>query len=170
MSTPRATFSAQHWRRCNAGTVFEIAKTAAGYASTPTTLVNFGGTNGAPPSGSLIADAKGDLLGTTSGGGANDDGTVFEITASGFAVHGHCAFVAGPSGQSGAPPSVTLRDLLAGEATKISMADLLPGASASSGQSTAQGWCICSAGRVDRRRIRSSGRRRHGAPLIGVTV
>ena len=47
------------------GTVFEIAKTAHGYASTPTTLVSFNGTNGAYPYGSLIADANGDLFGTT---------------------------------------------------------------------------------------------------------
>jgi hypothetical protein len=32
------------------GTVFKIAKTAGGYASTPTTLVNFSGTGGAPQS------------------------------------------------------------------------------------------------------------------------
>ena len=32
------------------GTVFEIAKTASGYASTPTTLVSFNGANGAYPS------------------------------------------------------------------------------------------------------------------------
>jgi uncharacterized repeat protein (TIGR03803 family) len=75
----------------NDGTVFEIVKTASGYASTPTTLVSFNGSNGANPYGSLIADAKGDLFGTTSGmigsGGVNGDGTVFEIakTASGYA-------------------------------------------------------------------------------------
>ena len=69
------------------GTVFEIAKTAAGYASTPTTLVSFTGANGARPQGSLIADANGDLFGTTVFGSANDDGTVFEIakTAAGYA-------------------------------------------------------------------------------------
>ena len=33
------------------GTVFEIAKTASGYASTPTTLVSFNGANGAEPNG-----------------------------------------------------------------------------------------------------------------------
>ena len=66
--------------------MFEIAKTATGYASTPTTLVNFG-TNGAEPYGSLIADAHGDLFGTTLRGGANGDGTVFEITGSGFSTH-----------------------------------------------------------------------------------
>ena len=67
------------------GTVFEIAKSvsATGYASTPTILISFNGTNGVSPDGSLIADANGDLFGTT-GGGANDNGTVFEITDSGF--------------------------------------------------------------------------------------
>jgi uncharacterized repeat protein (TIGR03803 family) len=69
------------------GTVFEIAKTATGYASTPTTLVSFNGTDGAAPLASLTADAKGDLFGTTSQGGTNGDGTVFEIakTAAGYA-------------------------------------------------------------------------------------
>ncbi len=63
------------------GTVFEIAKTAGGYASTPTILVSFNGTNGETPFDSLIADSNGDLFGTTDGGGANGDGTAFEITA-----------------------------------------------------------------------------------------
>jgi hypothetical protein len=58
------------------GTVFEIAKTAHGYASTPTTLVNFNGTDGARPTSSLIADAHGDLFGTTQFGGSNDLGTI----------------------------------------------------------------------------------------------
>jgi hypothetical protein len=45
----------------NGTTVFEIAKTANGYASTPTTLVSFNdfnGTKGANPQGTLIADAQ----------------------------------------------------------------------------------------------------------------
>jgi hypothetical protein len=51
------------------GTVFEIAKTAHGYASTPTTLVSFNGTDGSyPVGGILIANGHGDLLGTTSNG------------------------------------------------------------------------------------------------------
>jgi uncharacterized repeat protein (TIGR03803 family) len=73
----------------NAGAVFEIAKTPTGYASTPTTLVSFSftGDDGAGPNGSLIAGANGDLFGTTSGGGANGFGTVFEIakTPTGYA-------------------------------------------------------------------------------------
>src|SRR5262249_42380629 len=54
---------------------------------TPTTLVSFNGANGAAPFGSLIADAHGDLFGTTYQGGANGQGTVFEITSSGFSTH-----------------------------------------------------------------------------------
>ena len=67
--------------------MFEIAKTAGGYASTPTTLVSFNCTNGAIPPAGLIADANGNLFGTTASGGANGNGTVFEIakTASGYA-------------------------------------------------------------------------------------
>src|SRR5215471_6761960 len=49
---------------------FEVVKTAAGYASTPTTLVSFNGANGRSPSASLIADANGNLFGTTQLGGA----------------------------------------------------------------------------------------------------
>jgi uncharacterized repeat protein (TIGR03803 family) len=71
------------------GTLFEIAKTATGYASTPTTLVNFSGTNGLCLSdvcvnGALIADTAGNLLGMTQGGGTYTYGTVYELTGSGF--------------------------------------------------------------------------------------
>ena len=71
----------------NLGTVFEIVKTASGYASTPTVLFNFDNTHGAQPLAGLIADAAGNLFGTTQIGGANRAGTVFEIvkTASGYA-------------------------------------------------------------------------------------
>ena len=71
------------------GTVFEIAKTASGYASTPTTLVNFNSSNGNgwQPLAGLTADVSGNLFGTASNGGAYGYGTVFEIakTASGYA-------------------------------------------------------------------------------------
>jgi uncharacterized repeat protein (TIGR03803 family) len=49
-----------------------------------TTLISFNGANGATPAGGLIADAAGDLIGTTTAGGANNDGTVFELTGTGF--------------------------------------------------------------------------------------
>jgi uncharacterized repeat protein (TIGR03803 family) len=61
------------------GTVFEIAFANGSYASTPTTLVSFNSTNGAYPYAGLVADAAGDLFGTTVGGGTDNDGTVFEI-------------------------------------------------------------------------------------------
>ena len=71
------------------GVVFEIAKTSSGYASTPTILVSFNGSDGETPFGGLVVDADGDLFGTTStGSGANSSGEVFEIaeTSSGYAA------------------------------------------------------------------------------------
>ena len=73
-----------------AGTLF----TTVAKPVTLSTLVTFNGANGAEPFGSLIADAHGDLFGTTVYGGANITtntprgyGTVFEIakTATGYA-------------------------------------------------------------------------------------
>jgi len=63
------------------GTVFELVKHGGSY--TPTTLFSFDGTDGSGPVGSLIADSKGNLFGVTSQGGANNDGTVFEIAKHG---------------------------------------------------------------------------------------
>jgi hypothetical protein len=83
--------------RSGYGTVFEIVKTASGYATTPTTLASFCSlpncADGAYPRAGLIADANGNLFGTTYEGGAGaytkppNGGTVFEIvkTASGYA-------------------------------------------------------------------------------------
>jgi uncharacterized repeat protein (TIGR03803 family) len=70
------------------GNVFEVVKTAHGYASAPTTLDSFNGIDGSNPRGSLIADAHGDLLGTTVSGGAYGAGTVFEITKT---AHGYAS-------------------------------------------------------------------------------
>jgi uncharacterized repeat protein (TIGR03803 family) len=42
-------------------------------------LYSFDGANGAYPTASLISDAAGNLYGTTSGGGAYDEGAVFEL-------------------------------------------------------------------------------------------
>ena len=48
-----------------------------------TDLVSFNGSsNGKNPSGGLIADSSGNLFGTTSAGGANGGGTLFEWVAS----------------------------------------------------------------------------------------
>ena len=73
-----ANFSAQIYRY---GTVFEVPyiATTGGYATTPTTLVSFDNTDGSGPTAGLIADANGNLFGTTQGGGASSYGTVFEV-------------------------------------------------------------------------------------------
>jgi uncharacterized repeat protein (TIGR03803 family) len=57
------------------GTVFEIK---AG-SSVITLLAAFNGANGDSPNGSLVEDGSGNLFGTTSFGGAFNDGTVFEV-------------------------------------------------------------------------------------------
>jgi uncharacterized repeat protein (TIGR03803 family) len=75
----------------NDGSVFEIVKSADGYATTPTILASFADNDGSDPAAGLIADANGDLFGTTAttGGafGVQGDGTVFEIkkTPTGYA-------------------------------------------------------------------------------------
>jgi uncharacterized repeat protein (TIGR03803 family) len=68
------------------GVVFEIAKTSSGYDSTPTIVINFNGSGDGALGANLVADADGDLFGTTQTGGANNTGSVFEITNSGFVV------------------------------------------------------------------------------------
>ncbi len=69
----------------NFGTLFDIPSIDGSYASTPAT---FDGANGAYPDASLIADAAGDLFGTTAAGGANGEGTVFEIVKTGTGYAG----------------------------------------------------------------------------------
>lgn len=64
----------------NDGSVFELVKTAGGYAA-PVTLAAFNGTNGAYPNAGLVMDAAGNLFGTTYQGGTGNVGTVFEVTA-----------------------------------------------------------------------------------------
>jgi len=49
-------------------------------------LVSFNGTDGSYPSAALIADASGNLYGTTSAGGAAGKGTVYELVGAGFAT------------------------------------------------------------------------------------
>jgi uncharacterized repeat protein (TIGR03803 family) len=62
------------------GTIFSIPVTGG----TPTTLLSFNGTNGENPGGCLTLSADGSTLyGMTSGGGVNNEGTVFSIPAAG---------------------------------------------------------------------------------------
>ena len=70
------------------GTVFELVNNGGAY--TPVTLLSFNGADGANPGGGLIADAAGDLFGTTGEGGAYNapgqlggEGTVFELVNNG---------------------------------------------------------------------------------------
>src|SRR5580658_9658731 len=59
------------------------ATAAALPAQTFTTLHSFDGTDGGFPSAGLVQGTNGKFYGTTSGGGAYGDGTVFSITAGG---------------------------------------------------------------------------------------
>jgi len=77
------------------GTAFELTNGVSGYALS--TLVSFNGTNGANPYDGLIADSSGDLFGTDSAGGTGNNGTVFEITNSGFEVTSATAVPEPPS-------------------------------------------------------------------------
>ncbi len=92
----------------NLGTVFEIAKTKGGYASTPTLLFSFDGAHGANPLGGLIADAKGNLFGTTYFGGAGNDGTVFEIAKTGQGYADTPTVLVSFSGANGENPGAGL--------------------------------------------------------------
>ncbi len=86
------------------GTVFEITDTNGVYATTPTVLASFSGSNGRSPQAGLIADAAGDLFGTTSSGGANGDGTVFEIKDANGVYASAPTVLASFTGSNGASP------------------------------------------------------------------
>jgi uncharacterized repeat protein (TIGR03803 family) len=62
------------------GTVFEVARKSGGVWAEKVLYDFDSDTSGANPIGSLIFDADGNLYGTTANGGANNDGTVFELT------------------------------------------------------------------------------------------
>ena len=86
------------------GTVFEIVDTNGTYASAPATLVNFDGMDGIAPRGNLIADAAGDLFGTTIGGGSSNDGTAFEIVRNNGTYASAPTILADFNGANGANP------------------------------------------------------------------
>jgi uncharacterized repeat protein (TIGR03803 family) len=72
------------WGRRTYALLFLCAATAAASpAQTFTTLNSFNDTDGAYPEAALVQATNGDFYGTTYGGGANDEGTVFTITPSG---------------------------------------------------------------------------------------
>ena len=76
------------------GTVAFEPGSRSGSGYTTQTLANFTGDNGSFPAGALVADANGNLFGTTQSGGATGDGTVFELvnTGSGYATQTLASF------------------------------------------------------------------------------
>ena len=82
------------------GTVFELA---AG-SGTITTLASFNGANGINPVAGLVRDPRGNLFGTTLSGGANGDGTVFELAAGSGTITTLASF----NGANGANPAAGL--------------------------------------------------------------
>ena len=86
------------------GAVFELVNHGGG-AYTPVTLLSFNGANGALPSAGLIADAAGNLFGTTAAGGASGDGAVFEIARAGAGYASTPTTLFSFDGASGAGPA-----------------------------------------------------------------
>ena len=96
-------------RRCQFGALLIIsflfvATAIAAPGQTFTTLFSFDGANGAEPSAPLVQATDGDFYGTTAGGGAAFEGTVFKITPQGtltvlysFCAQPHCADGASPT-------------------------------------------------------------------------
>jgi uncharacterized repeat protein (TIGR03803 family) len=92
--------TAAHGGLYSHGTVFKSVPSASDdYA-----LANFNVSNGSGPNGGLVADSSGNLYGTTAGGGANNDGTVFEISSS----SGNISTIASFNGSNGSDPLSTL--------------------------------------------------------------
>jgi uncharacterized repeat protein (TIGR03803 family) len=78
------------------GDVFEVV---AGSGKI-TDLADFNGTNGQFPVAAVVLDTSGDVFGTTSYGGAQNDGVVFEVVASSGKITDLAAF----NGRNGANP------------------------------------------------------------------
>jgi uncharacterized repeat protein (TIGR03803 family) len=72
---------------------------AASISYSVSAVVTFDGTNGAYPTGDLISDTAGNLYGTTSNGGLNNFGTVFEIAANTHTLTTLAQFNTGTYGQ-----------------------------------------------------------------------
>jgi uncharacterized repeat protein (TIGR03803 family) len=72
-----------------ATTMMALTTQAPGYAQTFTTLHSFDFTDGALPRAGLVQATNGNLYGTTGGGVATSDGTVFKITPGGTLTNLH---------------------------------------------------------------------------------
>jgi uncharacterized repeat protein (TIGR03803 family) len=82
------------------GTVFELTQGSG----TITALASFSGTDGSNPHASLIMDGGGNLYGTTAGGGASGNGTVFELAQG----RGTITTLASFNGAMGSAPNAEL--------------------------------------------------------------
>jgi len=82
------------------GTLFELAHGS----SKITVLASFAGPNGDDPLGGLVSDTYGNLYGTTSYGGAFDDGTVFMLKKDGLSFSTLATF----DGRNGVRPAGSL--------------------------------------------------------------
>jgi uncharacterized repeat protein (TIGR03803 family) len=87
------------------GTVFKLTPSGSGY--TESLLHAFSGKDGALPAGGLLLDKSGTLYGTTSSGGAANQGTVFKLTRSG-SRYVHSTLYSFKGGTDGAQPSAGL--------------------------------------------------------------
>src|SRR5439155_1325340 len=84
----------------NDGTVFELAQGS----STIIALASFNNSTGTFPYGGLIEDSSGSFFGTTESGGANGDGTVFELASGSSTITVLASF----NGSDGATPTGNL--------------------------------------------------------------
>ncbi|MGO9517374.1 MAG: choice-of-anchor tandem repeat GloVer-containing protein [Candidatus Korobacteraceae bacterium] len=84
----------------NWGLIFQLSPSGPGWKEQPAYIFS-GGSNGGVPEAGLIADASGNLYGTTRfGGGINPCGTVFELTPSGpgWSINTLYTFLGQPDG------------------------------------------------------------------------
>jgi uncharacterized repeat protein (TIGR03803 family) len=81
------------WNIASFVAVFCVAMSIVSPAQTFKVLVDFNYTVGATPSSPLVQGLDGNFYGTTGGGGANQDGTLFKITATGTltTLHNFCS-------------------------------------------------------------------------------
>jgi uncharacterized repeat protein (TIGR03803 family) len=81
------------WKIASIVAVFCVAMTIASPAQTFKALMDFNYTVGATPNSPLVQGLDGDFYGTTNSGGANQEGTLFKITAAGTltTLHSFCS-------------------------------------------------------------------------------
>jgi uncharacterized repeat protein (TIGR03803 family) len=91
---------------CYCGVVFELRHTSTGW--TETVLHRFQGPDGSTPITGLVFDAKGNLYGTTQVGGANGEGTVFQLTPTTDGRWKHTILYDFPQFRNGGGPVSTL--------------------------------------------------------------